>query len=268
MEFSESTLRYVIDSVVERPFIILVKVFKGKCQANGARRKPKAKAAKPWPSIVPSPRTNSWSVVLTTFCRSGCEGHLVAWEERHFDQATAPNSRTTVRPVVLTTVRTSGNENGTPPKRTTSTTMGRGPLSRTVQGGVVPDGAASFREFLRHHGKCLAGTSGCYGCGNHDHQVRNCPTLTTRGREAKQASYVGPDPNAPNKNRFYVLEANKDKGSNPDEGTGGTHGHHPHTVDRLTVRPTGLWFMTENFPRTKLEIRLGVDPGPDLRSVG
>ncbi|XP_049391548.1 uncharacterized protein LOC125855954 [Solanum stenotomum] len=37
----------------------------------------------------------------------------------------------------------------------------------------------------RHHGKCLAGTNGCYGCGKCDHQVRNCPTLTARGREAK-----------------------------------------------------------------------------------
>ncbi|XP_049345384.1 uncharacterized protein LOC125809870 [Solanum verrucosum] len=72
----------------------------------------------------------------------------------------------------------------------------------------------------RHHGKCLAGTSGCYGCGKSDHQVRNCPTLTTRGMEAKQAPYVGRDPNAPKKNRFYVLQANKDKGANLDEGTG------------------------------------------------
>uniref|UniRef100_M1DQR2 Gag-pol polyprotein n=1 Tax=Solanum tuberosum TaxID=4113 RepID=M1DQR2_SOLTU len=71
----------------------------------------------------------------------------------------------------------------------------------------------------RHHGKCLASTSGCYGCGKSDHQVRNCPTLAARGREAKQASYVGPDPNAPKKNRFYALEANKDNGANPDEGT-------------------------------------------------
>ncbi|KAK4717963.1 hypothetical protein R3W88_016301 [Solanum pinnatisectum] len=72
----------------------------------------------------------------------------------------------------------------------------------------------------RHHGKCLADTSGCYGCGKHDHQVRNCPTYTAWGREAKQASYVGADPNALKKNRFYALEANKDKGANPEEGTG------------------------------------------------
>ncbi|XP_049391580.1 uncharacterized protein LOC125856017 [Solanum stenotomum] len=80
-------------------------------------------------------------------------------------------------------------------------------------------GQPRFNCGKRHHEKCLAGTSGCYGCGKHDHQVRNCPTLTTRGREAKQASYVGPDPNSPKKNHFYALEAYKDKKANPEKGT-------------------------------------------------
>ncbi|WMV47007.1 hypothetical protein MTR67_040392 [Solanum verrucosum] len=34
---------------------------------------------------------------------------------------------------------------------------------------------------------------------------------------------------------------------------GGTHGHHPQTVDGLTVRPAGPWFVIENFPRTQSE---------------
>ncbi|WMV45375.1 hypothetical protein MTR67_038760 [Solanum verrucosum] len=33
----------------------------------------------------------------------------------------------------------------------------------------------------------------------------------------------------------------------------GNHGHHPRTVDGLTVRPAGPWFVTENFPRTQSE---------------
>uniref|UniRef100_M1DC04 CCHC-type domain-containing protein n=1 Tax=Solanum tuberosum TaxID=4113 RepID=M1DC04_SOLTU len=63
----------------------------------------------------------------------------------------------------------------------------------------------------RHHEKCLVRSSGCYGCGQSNHQVRNCLTLTARGREANQASYVDPDVDAPKKNCFYLLQANKDK---------------------------------------------------------
>ncbi|KAK4726653.1 hypothetical protein R3W88_031570 [Solanum pinnatisectum] len=72
----------------------------------------------------------------------------------------------------------------------------------------------------KHHGKCLAGTNGCYGCGKSDHQVKDCPTLTAKGREAKQASLSGPNPNAPKHGRFYALWSREDKRALPDEGTG------------------------------------------------
>ncbi|XP_049368428.1 uncharacterized protein LOC125833329 [Solanum verrucosum] len=72
----------------------------------------------------------------------------------------------------------------------------------------------------RHYGKFLVDTNGCYGCGKNDHQVKDCPTLAAKEREAKQASPSILDPNALRKNRFYVLQANKDKGAHPDEGTG------------------------------------------------
>uniref|UniRef100_M1DN88 Zinc knuckle family protein n=1 Tax=Solanum tuberosum TaxID=4113 RepID=M1DN88_SOLTU len=83
-------------------------------------------------------------------------------------------------------------------------------------------GLDSGREKLgkKHHGKCLAGTCGCYGYGTNDHQVKDCPTLTASGREAKQASLNGPNLDAPKKNRFYVLQAKYGKGANPNEGTG------------------------------------------------
>uniref|UniRef100_M1DPF0 Polyprotein n=1 Tax=Solanum tuberosum TaxID=4113 RepID=M1DPF0_SOLTU len=33
----------------------------------------------------------------------------------------------------------------------------------------------------KHHGKCLVGTNGCYGCGKSDHQVKDFPTLSVKG---------------------------------------------------------------------------------------
>ncbi|WMV42226.1 hypothetical protein MTR67_035611 [Solanum verrucosum] len=49
--------------------------------------------------------------------------------------------------------------------------------------------------------------------------------------------------------------------------SGSTHGHHPRTVDGLTVRLAGPWFVTETSPELSQKIWLSVDPRPDLRSV-
>ncbi|KAK4708709.1 hypothetical protein R3W88_029634 [Solanum pinnatisectum] len=72
----------------------------------------------------------------------------------------------------------------------------------------------------KHFGKCLASTSGCYSCGKSNHQVRNCPTLMAKGREAKQDSLSGPNPNGTKNSCFYGLRARDDKGALQDEGTG------------------------------------------------
>ena len=42
----------------------------------------------------------------------------------------------------------------------------------------------------KHFGKCLSGTSGCYGCGKNDHKVRDCPNIVAKGRNARQAPIV------------------------------------------------------------------------------
>ncbi|WMV59899.1 hypothetical protein MTR67_053284, partial [Solanum verrucosum] len=49
---------------------------------------------------------------------------------------------------------------------------------------------------------------------------------------------------------------------------GDTHGHHPRAVGGPTVSPAGPRFVSANSPRTHPEIRLSVDPRPDLRSIG
>jgi len=52
-----------------------------------------------------------------------------------------------------------------------------------------------------------------------DHKMRDFPTLLAEGRETKLAFFDGSDANAPKRNRFYMLQANKDKRANPDEGS-------------------------------------------------
>ncbi|XP_049359197.1 uncharacterized protein LOC125823875 [Solanum verrucosum] len=71
----------------------------------------------------------------------------------------------------------------------------------------------------RHLGKFLAGTNGCYGCRKNDHKVKDCPTLSEKGRDAKQASPNILYPNAPMYGRLYALRSREDKGALPNEGT-------------------------------------------------
>ncbi|XP_049356909.1 uncharacterized protein LOC125821531 [Solanum verrucosum] len=72
----------------------------------------------------------------------------------------------------------------------------------------------------KHDGKCLVGMGVCYGCGKSCHQLKDCPTRTTKGRENKQTAPSGSNSDAPKKNYFYALQARGDQVSSPNLVTG------------------------------------------------
>ncbi|XP_049349486.1 uncharacterized protein LOC125814080 [Solanum verrucosum] len=72
----------------------------------------------------------------------------------------------------------------------------------------------------KHEGKCLVGTGNCYGCGKSGHMWRDCPILKAQGRENAQAQASGPNPNAPKKNHFYVLQSRGDQERSSNVVTG------------------------------------------------
>ncbi|KAK4706354.1 hypothetical protein R3W88_034083 [Solanum pinnatisectum] len=59
----------------------------------------------------------------------------------------------------------------------------------------------------KHEGKCLGSMGVCYGCGKSGHQLKYCPTRTTKGREGNQAPPSGSNSDAPKKNIFYALQS-------------------------------------------------------------
>ena len=57
----------------------------------------------------------------------------------------------------------------------------------------------------QHFVKCLAGTSGCFSCGEDDHKVRYGPAIEARGRHAKKLSPNVWDGRGLKRNHFYAL---------------------------------------------------------------
>ncbi|XP_049378143.1 uncharacterized protein LOC125842906 [Solanum stenotomum] len=67
----------------------------------------------------------------------------------------------------------------------------------------------------KHHGKCLAGTNGCFGCGKSEKKMRDCPVLMAKGREGKQAPPNGSRANASMQNCFYALQNQNEQRDSP-----------------------------------------------------
>uniref|UniRef100_M1DD75 Uncharacterized protein n=1 Tax=Solanum tuberosum TaxID=4113 RepID=M1DD75_SOLTU len=84
----------------------------------------------------------------------------------------------------------------------------------------VPQGNQDSIKLPAMSDEEVARTNGCYGFGTSDHQVKERPTLSAKGREAKQASLNGTVPITPNYGSFYALRSREDKQALPDEGTG------------------------------------------------
>ena len=72
----------------------------------------------------------------------------------------------------------------------------------------------SLHVSLVEKAKCLAGTSGCFGCGKGDHKVRDCPIIASRGRKSKQIAPTIPKDDVPTERHLYALRT---RGTKPDE---------------------------------------------------
>jgi len=72
----------------------------------------------------------------------------------------------------------------------------------------------------RHEGRCVAGTEGCFSCGESGHKIRDCPMIKAKGKEGKQAAPSGSSVNAPKQNKLYALQAQGEQECSPDVVTG------------------------------------------------
>ena len=85
-------------------------------------------------------------------------------------------------------------------------------------GGSQNEKPTCFTCRKSHYVKCLAGTSGLFGCGKDDHKVRDCPTIDPRGREGKKVAPNVPKDDAQNKRHFYALQTRGEKPDEDDDG--------------------------------------------------
>ena len=73
---------------------------------------------------------------------------------------------------------------------------------------------------MRHYGECLRDTVICFGCSKEGNKVRDCPTISTKGRKGKNVAPNVPKDDVQERRRFYALQSRRENpyGSEDDEG--------------------------------------------------
>ncbi|XP_049365757.1 uncharacterized protein LOC125830624 [Solanum verrucosum] len=75
---------------------------------------------------------------------------------------------------------------------------------------------------IKHEGKCLAGSSACFGCGKMDQKISYCPSVAKNEGDSRRAqpnpsSYPsGLGSNVPKQNRLYALQTRGEQEGFPD----------------------------------------------------
>ncbi|WMV30450.1 hypothetical protein MTR67_023835 [Solanum verrucosum] len=80
--------------------------------------------------------------------------------------------------------------------------------------GILSSTCAKYGR--KNRGKCLYNMDGCFGCGKIGHKIRDCPSLTTKGREGKQAPLGGSGSRAAKQNRLYTLQTHHEQEGSTD----------------------------------------------------
>ena len=93
------------------------------------------------------------------------------------------------------------------------------PSATKVKGEVCSVSLGGKHTFItcgkKYFGKCLVGTGNFFDGGKDVHKVRDCPTISARGKEGRQDPLSVPEGGAPKeKTRLYALRSRELK---PDE---------------------------------------------------
>ena len=69
----------------------------------------------------------------------------------------------------------------------------------------------------KHYGEYLLGTGNCYSFGKEGHKVKDCPNISSRGKEGKKVAPSVTKDDAPTKRHFYALRTRGEKPENDDD---------------------------------------------------